>query len=203
MKIAVLGASGRAGSQITQEAVARGHDVIAFARHPEKIPEHENVTAIAGDATDPGTITPHLKGCDAVISALHFDVDAPAILGMLHEAGVPRLLVTGGAASLRDASGTRLIDGPNFPADWKPAAMGGITFLDNLKDSDGAIDWTFFSPAMIIFEGERLGHYRTGTDSLVTDGNGESKISFADYAIAMIDELENPQHSHARFTAAY
>ncbi|HWW11504.1 MAG TPA: NAD(P)-dependent oxidoreductase, partial [Brevundimonas sp.] len=65
------------------------------------------------------------------------------------------------------------------------------------------VDWTFFSPAALIEEGPRLGRYRTGGDQLVTDDNGDSKISYADYAIAMVDELEQPKHSRARFTAAY
>ncbi len=202
MKIAVLGASGRAGSQIAREAAARGHDVIAIARHPESLPEASGITPQQGDASDAIALAARIEGCDAVISALHFDIPAATLLQALRTAEVPRLLVTGGAASLKGPDGVRLIDGPNFPADWKPAAMGGIQFLDDLKATDD-IDWTFFSPAMIIFEGERLGHYRTGGDDLVLDAHGESKISFADYAIAMVDELEAHEHSRARFTAAY
>jgi putative NADH-flavin reductase len=115
---------------------------------------------------------------------------------------VGRLLVTGGAASLEVAPGKRLIDSPDFPAEWKPIAMGGITFLEDIRQEQ-AIDWTFFSPAAFIFEGPRLGQYRSGVDQLVTDAAGDSKISFADYAIAMVDELEQKKHSRGRFTAAY
>ena len=100
------------------------------------------------------------------------------------------------------APGQRLIDSPDFPDEWREFAMGGIRFLDALRDETG-IDWTFFSPAALIEEGPRLGHYRTGTDRLVTDAQGQSRISFADYAIAMADELEQHRHPRARFTAAY
>ncbi len=202
MKIAVLGASGRAGSEIAKEAAARGHQVLAIARNPEKIAAIEGVTAVAGDASDPEALAALIAGNDAVISALHFDVPAETLLVAVRKAGVPRLLVTGGAASLEVAPGVRVIDDPEFPEAWKGAAMGGIAFLDALKQTSD-VDWTFFSPAALIFEGPRTGSYRPGTDQLVTDDAGESKISFADYAIAMVDELEAHKHSRARFTAAY
>lgn len=202
MKIAVVGASGRAGSEITREAAARGHQVLAIARNPQTIPAAEGVVAVAGDASDPQALAALIAGNDAVISALHFDVSAQTLLDALRTAGVPRLLVTGGAASLEVAPGTRLIDTPEFPEEWKAFAMGGITFLDALRQVDD-IDWTFFSPAALIFEGPRTGTYRAGGDQLVTDEAGESRISFADYAIAMVDELEAHKHARARFTAAY
>ncbi|WP_226635965.1 NAD(P)-dependent oxidoreductase [Novosphingobium profundi] len=202
MKIAVLGASGHAGSEIAKEAAARGHEVIAIARHPEAIPVATGITPTKGDASDAAQLAKLIAGSDAVISALHHTIKAETLLAALHEAGISRFLVTGGAASLKGADGARLIDNPEFPADWKPAALSGIAFLDDLKATDD-IDWTFFSPAMIIFEGERQGHYRKGGDDLVVDANGESKISFADFALAMVDELEAHEHSRARFTAAY
>lgn len=115
---------------------------------------------------------------------------------------MPRLLVTGGAASLEVAPGKRLFDTPDFPAEWKDIAAGGITSLDVLRDEKD-VDWTFFSPAAFIFEGPRTGQFRLGGDQLVVDDAGDSKISFADYAIAMVDELEQHHHSRGRFTAAY
>ncbi|WP_285018061.1 NAD(P)-dependent oxidoreductase [Novosphingobium sp. fls2-241-R2A-195] len=202
MKIAVLGASGRAGSEITKEAAVRGHEVLAIARNPEKIATGERITAATGDASDPASLAVLIAGSDAVISALHFDVTAEILLSAIREAGVPRLLVTGGAASLEVAPGKRLIDTPDLPEEWKTFAMDGITFLDALRQVDD-VDWTFFSPAALIFEGPRTGSYRSGGDELVTDDAGESKISFADYAIAMVDELEAHKHSRERFTAAY
>ena len=202
MKVAVLGASGRAGSEITKELAARGHTVPAIARKPEAILSATGVTPVAGDASDAAALADLIKGSDVVISALHFDIPAATILGALKTAGVPRLLVTGGAASLEVAPGVLLFDTPQFPAEWKPIAKGGLTFLDDLRQETD-IDWTFFSPAALIEETPRLGRYRTGTDQLVVDANGDSKIGFSDYAIAMVDELENPKHSRARFTAAY
>ncbi|QNA83563.1 NAD(P)-dependent oxidoreductase [Sphingomonas sp. So64.6b] len=202
MKVAVLGASGRAGSEITKELAGRGHQVVAIARKPDAIVDAPDVTAIAGDASNPAELAELIRGSDAVISALHFDVPPDTLLSALRQAGVGRLLITGGAASLEVAPGQRLIDSPDFPEEWKGAAMGGIAFLDDLR-KETAIDWTFFSPAALIFEGPRLGQYRSGGDQLVTDDAGDSKISFADYAIAMVDELEQKNHSRARFTAAY
>ncbi|MDF8332044.1 NAD(P)-dependent oxidoreductase [Novosphingobium cyanobacteriorum] len=204
MKVAVLGASGRAGSEITREVAARGHEVIAIARKPEAIPAAPGVSAVAGDATDPQALAGLIRGADAVISALHFDVKAETLLSALKAAGVPRLLVTGGAASLEVAPGKKLWDvmGATLPEEWKPAILGGMAFLDDIR-KEQEIDWTFFSPAAFIEVGPRTGTFRLGTDQLVTDEKGESRISFADYAIAMVDELEQHRHPRARFTAAY
>ena len=202
MKVAVLGASGRAGTEITKELADRGHHVLAIARKSKAIPDRPGITPVAGDASDPAALAGLIRGSDAVISALHFDVPARTLLSALQQAGVARLLVTGGAASLEVAPGIRMIDTPEFPEDWKAFARGGIVFLDALRE-EKSVDWTFFSPAMVLFEGPRLGRYRLGGDKLVTDDAGESKISFADYAIAMVDELEQKRHSRTRFTAAY
>lgn len=202
MDVAVLGASGNAGSEITRELSRRGHEVRAIARKPDAIPALPGVQAIAGDARDPEALAPLIAGSDAVISALHFDVTADTLLAALRQAKVGRLLVTGGAASLEVAPGKRLIDSPDFPAEWRDFALGGIAFLDALRSVED-IDWTFFSPAAQIEPGERTGRFRLGTDTLVTDDAGVSRISFADFAIAMVDELEAHRHPRARFTAAY
>ncbi|WP_136684420.1 NAD(P)-dependent oxidoreductase [Falsirhodobacter xinxiangensis] len=200
MKVAVLGASGRAGSEIVQELARRGHEVRAIARHPGSVPA--GVTAVAGDASDAGALAGLIAGSDAVISALHHDIPASTILAALREAGVPRLLVTGGAGSLQVADGTRLIDTPDFPEEWRAFAQKGVAFLQDLR-AETQIDWTFFSPAALIFEGPRTGVFRLGTDRLVVNDKGDSSISFADFAIAMVDELEQHRHPRARFTAAY
>ena len=202
MKVAVLGASGHAGSEIVKELALRGHQVRAIARRPAAILQAAGIEAVAGDASDPAALAELIRGVDAVISALHFDISADTLLTAVKRAGVARLLVTGGAASLEVAPGKRLFDTPDFPAEWKAFAAGGIAFLDALRD-EREVDWTFFSPAALIFEGPRTGKYRSGGDRLVVDDKGESRISFADYAIAMVDELERPQHSRRRFTAAY
>ncbi len=204
MHVAVLGASGKGGSEIVRELVSRGHKVLGIARNPGKIPSLDGVTAKAGDAGKPDELAPMLEGVDAVISAVHFDIDCDTLLTSVRNAGVDRLLVMGGAASLLGPDGVMLYDSPGFPEEIKPMVRPAITFLEELrKEKD--IDWTFFSPAMLIFEGERQGSgsFRLGGDELVTDSDGNSKISYADYAIAMVDELEQHRHSRARFTAAY
>ena len=204
MKIAVLGANGKGGSEIAKEAAARGHQVLGISRHPENIPAADGITAVQGDAANGEELADLIKGVDAVISALHFDVTADVLLGAVKAAGVPRLLVMGGAASLTGPDGVRVYDSPTFPEHIKPYVIGGIHFLDALKQ-ESEVDWTFFSPAMLIFVGDRQGpgSFRLDGDNLVVDGNGESKISYADYAIAMVDELEQHRHSRARFTIGY
>ena len=204
MKVAVLGASGKGGSQITNELVSRGHQVVAIARNPEKLPTGDGITPVQGDASDAGALAKQVAGTDAVISAVHFNIPASTLLSAVKQAGVDRLLIMGGAASLKNADGVRLYDSPGFPENIKPIVKPAIDFLDDLK-AEHDVDWTFFSPAMVIFEGERKGpgSFKLGQDNLVTDANGESKISYADYAIAMVDELEQHAHSRRRFTAAY
>lgn len=202
MKVAVLGASGRVGSEITKELVRRGHKVLAVVRNSTAVPHTPEVTPVVADAFDPEALSKLILGNEAVISALRFDVPAETLLSAVRQAGITRLLVTGGAGSLEVGPGLRLIDAPNFPEEAKPFVMGGITFLDDIR-TEKDIDWIFFSPAAELFDGPRLGHYRLGSDKLVTDAAGISKISFADYAIAMVDELEQQQHSRERFTAAY
>ncbi|WP_127752199.1 NAD(P)-dependent oxidoreductase [Devosia sp. 1566] len=202
MKIAVLGASGRAGSEITKELARRGHAVLAVDQNPDAVPRAPEVTAVSADAFDPAALAKVIAGSDAVISALRFDVPAATLLSAVKQAGIGRVLFTGGAGSLEVAPGVRLIDAPDFPEEAKPFVQGGITFLEDLR-AEKDVDWIFFSPAADFFAGPRLGHYRLGGDKLVVDEAGVSKISFADYAIAMVDELEQHRHSRVRFTAAY
>ncbi|WAT18081.1 NAD(P)H-binding protein [Aurantiacibacter sp. MUD11] len=204
MQVAVLGASGKGGSEITKELAARGHTVVGISRHPDAIPDLPGVQRKAGDASKPDELARLIKGVDAVISAVHFDIPSATLLGAVKQAGVNRLLVMGGAASLKGADGVMLYDSPHFPEEIKPIVKPAITFLDELREEQ-EVDWTFFSPAMVIFEGERKGpgSFELGGDELVTDGDGNSKISYADYAIAMVDELEQHNHSRQRFTAAY
>ena len=202
MKVAVLGASGRAGSEIVKELATRGHQVLAIARHPDAIPVADGITAMRGDASDPAALAGLLAGCDAVISALKFDVPPATLLSALRQAGVGRLLVTGGAASLKDEEGRRLIDTDAFPEAWKPVAQAGIDFFYALRE-ERDIDWVFFSPAFNFVVGPRTGTFRLGGEHLIKDEAGESRISFADYAIAMADELETHAHSRERFTIGY
>jgi putative NADH-flavin reductase len=202
MRVAVLGASGRAGSEIAKELAGRGHEVLAIARNPDAIPAMNGITAKAGDASDAYALSALVEGCDAVISALKFDIAPAKLLSALRRAGVGRLLVTGGAASLKDDQGRRLIDTDAMPESWKPIAQAGIDFFYELRE-EKEIDWVFFSPAFNFVAGARTGKFRLGSDHLLRDDAGESKISFADYAIAMADELESHAHSRERFTIGY
>lgn len=204
MKVAVLGASGKGGSEITKELVSRGHEVVAIARNVEKLPSGAGITPKQGDASNEDELAELIRGVDAVISAVHFNIPSSTFLNAVKKAGVNRLLVMGGAASLKNAEGVRLYDTPGFPENIKPFVKPAIDFLEELKQ-ETEVDWTFFSPAMTIFVGPRQGpgSFRLGKDELVVDANGESKISYADYAIAMVDELEQHQHSRSRFTVGY
>lgn len=202
MLVAVLGAGGKAGSELTKELVARGHQVRAIGRTESSLPQGDNIERRPGDASTSDAIAELVQGADAVISALHFDVSAPTILEGMKKAGVNRLIVTGGAASLTNAEGVRLFDAPGFPEQIKPIVKPGIDFLEDLR-GEQQVNWTFFSPAMNFVEGPRKGEFRLGKDELVTDAEGNSEISYADAAIVMVDELEQGNNPRGRFTAAY
>lgn len=203
MKIAIIGATGRAGSQLLEEALRRGHSVLAIARDPSRLQGRDGVTVKALDVKDSAALQVAVAGVDAVLSAAHFATIEPhAIIEPVKRAGVRRLLVVGGAGSLLLPSGHRVIDSPDFPEAYKAEAAAGAHFLQVLQREPN-LDWTFLSPSAEFVEGERSGHYTLGKDHLLIGADGRSWISFADYAIAMIDELEKPQHSRQRFTVGY
>ena len=202
MKIAVVGASGNAGSRIVTELASRGHTVTAIARNPEKIAKLPGVTATKGDAFDKDGLAALIKGHDAVISSVHFlDSDPDTLIAAVRASGVKRYLVVGGAGSLEVAPGKRLVDTPEFPAIYKAEAQKGADFLDTLRTIDD-LDWTLLSPSALFVAGERTGKYRIGKDTLLTSDKGSS-ISFEDYAIVMTDEIEKPAHIRQRFTVGY
>ncbi|UXT41292.1 NAD(P)-dependent oxidoreductase [Agrobacterium tumefaciens] len=201
-KIALIGASGNAGSRILKELSDRGHQVTAIARNPEKIASLPNVVAKKGDVFDQAGLSELLKGHDAVISSVHFTASDPAtLIEAVRASGVQRYLVVGGAGSLEIAPGQRVVDLPDFPAAYKAEATKGAEFLDRLKQ-EKQLDWTFLSPSAEFVPGERTGKFRIGKDNLLSNDDG-SRISFEDYAIALVDEIEKPQHSRQRFTIGY
>ncbi|KJF73989.1 putative NADH-flavin reductase [Agrobacterium tumefaciens] len=201
-KIALIGASGNAGSRILKELSDRGHKVTAIARSPEKIASLPNVVAKQGDVFDQAGLSELLKGHDAVISAVHFTASDPVtLIEAVRASGVPRYLVVGGAGSLEIAPGQRVVDLPDFPAAYKAEATKGAEFLDRLR-GEKQLDWTFLSPSAEFVPGERTGKFRLGKDGLLSNTEG-SRISFEDYAIALVDEIEKPQHSRQRFTVGY
>ena len=202
MKIALIGASGNAGSRILDELVRRGHSVTAIVRNPEKIAQNPKVTVRAGDVFDQAGLANLLKGHDAVISSVHFTASDPRkLIEAVRASGVNRYLVVGGAGSLEVAPGKTLIDTPEFPAIHKAEAAAGGVFLDLLR-AEKEINWTFLSPSAMFVPGERTGKFRLGTDQLLSNEKG-STISFEDYAIALADEVEKPAHSRRRFTVGY
>jgi uncharacterized protein len=209
MKVVLFGASGMIGSRILDELVRRGHAVTAVVRHPEKVQAFNGVKSVQGDVTDYASVAAAANGADAAISAYSPPrsdpgkiVDATrSLLAGLKETGVRRLIVVGGAGSLEVAPGVQLVDTPEFPSAWMAIALAHRDVLPVLKQSD--LDWTYFSPAGMIEPGLRTGKFRLGGTRLVANDRGESRISAEDYAVALVDEMENPQNVRKQFTAAY
>jgi putative NADH-flavin reductase len=211
MNIALLGATGTIGKRIADEALRRGHEVTAILRDPKKLAD-DRIKAVQGDVTDVASLIKTVAGHDAVISAVGPSHGAPptlpayaarALVQALPKAGVKRLLVVGGAGSLEVKPGLQLVDTPDFPAAWKPIAHSARDALKIFRDSGAALDWTYFSPAALIAPGTRTGKFRVGGDQLLVDEKGESRISAEDFAMALLDELEKPQHLKRRITVAY
>ncbi|WP_161867723.1 MULTISPECIES: NAD(P)-dependent oxidoreductase [Pseudomonas] len=202
LRIALIGASGNAGSCILKELSDRGHSVTAIARNPERIAALPGVTAVQADAQDKAALSKVLAGHDAVVSAAPFvSTDPQTLIDAVRNAGVKRYLVVGGAGSLEIAPGQRVIDLPDFPDAYRPEAARGAAFLERLKQEQ-ELDWSFLSPSAEFVHGERTGVFRLGKDRLLSNEQG-SRISFEDYAIALVDEIEEPKHSRQRFTVGY
>ena len=217
--IALFGPTGMIGQRILNEALSRGHKVTAIARDPSKISDKRpNMTVTAGDILKPESVAAAAAGHDVVVSAYGPPATDPqqvvaaarSLIEGIKTANQKtgksiRLIMVGGAASLEVAPGVLLLDAPNFPPAWKGIASAARDALQVYRTEAGkaGVDWTYFSPGAFIQPGERTGKYRTGTDQLVVDAKGESRISAEDYAVALLDEIEKPQFSRKRFTAAY
>jgi len=213
MIIAIIGASGQIGAFIRDEALARGHQVTAIVRHPEKITvQNPSLTVVKADILK-DKVEVLVKGHDAVISAYNPGWSNPdiyneqikgykAIISGVKKSGIKRLLVVGGAGTLEVAPGVQLLDTASFPENIKGGVLATREVLYMLR-KENELEWTFLSPPSSISAGERTGRYRVGKDQLLKNEKGESKISTQDYAIAMLDELEHPQHIRERFTVAY
>jgi len=214
MKIVVFGVTGNIGRRVAAEAIQRGHTVAGVVRDPAKSHPVDGVQLIAGDATDADSVAQAVRGADAVISAVSprpgstgsapkLADAARGLIAGLKEAGVKRLIVVGGAGSLEVAPGLALMDAPGFPEAYQGEAIEGRDSLNVYRGEGEGLDWTFVSPAAEIGPGERTGTYRTTIDQFITDEHGHSRISYEDYAVALLDELENPQHVGRRFGVAY
>jgi putative NADH-flavin reductase len=216
MKIVLFGATGNVGRRIATEALSRGHEVVGVVRDPAAVaPPDPRVTLVRGDATDAASVAEVVRGADAVVSAIsprpnprglpapRLAENARAIIAGLRSAGVRRVLYVGGASTLEIAPGQQLLDQPTFPAAYRAEALEGREALDIWRSEAEGLDWTFLSPAIEIGPGARTGRYRTTGEQILFDGAGKSFISFEDYAVAVLDELERPQHVGQRFGVAY
>ncbi len=209
MNVVVYGATGNAGSEIVKELLRRGHTVTGVARNVDSLKGQKGVTTKVDDLSNVDTIAAIVKGADAVVSAYQpppdntdalVDVTRREIEAVKKSRG-PRLLVVGGAGLLEVAPGVTLIKSGYLPAEYIPIAVSHEKALDVLRAS--GINWTYLSPGAYFVPGERTGKFRLGTKELVSDAKGESKISFADYAIALVDEIEKPTHERASFSVGY
>ncbi|NWQ42862.1 NAD(P)-dependent oxidoreductase [Bacillus sp. EB106-08-02-XG196] len=206
MNIAVIGASGKAGNLILKEAGNRGHNVTAIVRDVSKI-QVKNVAVIEKNVFD--LTSDDLKAFDVVINAFgaplgeeQAHVDAGHALIEALKRTSTRLMVVGGAGSLfvDENKTVRVIDTPEFPDMFKPTAQGQARNLQELQETSD-LTWTFISPSAIFNpEGKRTGSYKAGKDHLLVNSKGESYISYADFSIAVADEVENPKHLNERYT---
>ena len=213
--VVLIGASGFVGTAILNELLSRGHKVTAVVRNPEKINvSSSNLDIVKTDVSDTNVMVEICKGKDAIISAYNPgwgnpDIyeetlrNYPLILEVAKQSGTKRLLCVGGAGTLFCAPGLRVVDSGAIP----DAIMDGVKSLGefylNTLMNEKTIDWIFFSPAGTLESGKRTGKFRLGKDDLIVDKNGISHISVEDYAVAMVDELENPKHHYERFTIGY
>lgn len=208
MNVVVYGATGKSGSRIVNELLTRGHSVTAAARNPAGLPA--GVKSVKDDLSNADRIASIISGADAVVSAYAPPPkDTDQLIGVterqiaaIRKAGENiRLIVVGGAASLEVAPGVTLLNSGHLPAEWVPIATSHEKVLRILEKSD--INWTYFSPAAFFEPGTRTGKFRLGGNQLISDAQGNSRISMEDYAIAVVDELEKPTYERARFTIGY
>ena len=213
MKIALIGCTGTIGQRILTEAISRGHQVTVIARNPLHITQrHENLRTVTGDILDPESIAEATSGHEIVISAYGppegkrgqlIEATRSLLAGVRQAPGVKRLITVGGAGTLEVAPGVQLLDTLFIPKVWRPSAIAHREAKHIIQDSDLGLDWTILSPAMNISPGIRTGKYRTGTEQLIVDEHGKSEISTEDYAVALLDEVENHRFSRKRFTVGY
>lgn len=208
--IVIFGAGGRLGSRIVAEAAGRGHQVTAAVTGPSA-QLAEGVHMTAGDITRPAAVHQLAAGADVVVSAVGgadksvYLRAARTLVTALTEMGdgAPRIIHSGGGGSLLGEDGVRYVDAPGFPEAAREDSLGQAAALDYYRSVAG-VTWTYLSPPPGNFApGERRGTYRTGDDHPVVDADGRSAISYEDYAMALVDEIEVPRHLNARFTVGY
>jgi putative NADH-flavin reductase len=206
-RIVVFGAGGRAGRRAVAEAVARGHEVVAVVRDPGRYPDlaGAGITVVAGDATDAGSVAAAAAGADAAVSTVYspdvapgefFAAAAEALVAGLAKAGVNRLVVVGIGTVLEVAPGVAVHDTPGFPDAGKEFSLGHAAEIAVFEGSGAAFDWVIVVPPPVLLdaEAERTGKYRAGGRQVLTAEEGAPAFSYADLAVALIDEIEDPRH---------
>jgi len=209
MNVVVYGATGNSGKEIVKELLSRGHAVTGVARKVSSLKAEKGLTVKTDDLAKVDGIVGVIRGADVVVSAYAPPPDnTDALIGVtereieaVKKAGAKRLLVVGGAGLLEVAPGVTLIKSGHLPAEYLPIATSHEKAMGVLRASD--INWTYLSPAAYFVPGERTGKFRLGTKELIADAKGESKISFADYAIALVNEIEKPAHERGSFSVGY
>ena len=203
MKIAIVGVTGNVGVRLLSEALLRDHSVTGIARNPFKFSSRINCEFVGADANAVGSLAPKLIGCDAVVLSVPFRYcNHTLLLEAVRTSGVGRVVMVGNAAALKTASGELLMDLPQFPGSARREAIRSEMFLDAMRTVDD-LEWTALSPAEKLCAGDRTGMFRTGEDWLLVADDGRSWISYDDYAVALLDELEQPKHVQKRFTVGY
>ncbi|MHB9841902.1 NAD(P)-dependent oxidoreductase [Paraburkholderia terrae] len=216
MKVVVLAATGQVGRTVLSELISRGHRVTAVARNPDKLPR--SINSVRDDLSSADGIAEIIAGADAIVSAFGPSKDdtryfsdvnytdqladvTERTIAAVRKARVPRLIMAGGCGSLWFSPGVTVLESGHWPERLAPIAASHIKAFAALRASD--INWTYFSPPMRIDPGVRTGKFRLGGDHLLVDEQGRSWVSFEDYAVAVVDELEQPAHERARFTVGY
>ena len=200
--ILVIGSTGMVGSRIVHEAARRGHTVTAASRSGKPVDGASRAIAIELGDTDAVAKLIEALETDVTIIAVSPDRTGGPTQPLVNahkkliDRGVKgRVLIVGGAGSLQLEDGSLLVDSPEFPEEYKAEAQAFVEILNLYRNSD--LTWTMLSPSPAIAPGERTGNITLGTDSPVGGA-----VSAENFAVAMIDEVENPQHVGTRFTVA-
>mmetsp|Transcript_7929 Transcript_7929/g.7082 ORF Transcript_7929/g.7082 Transcript_7929/m.7082 type:complete len:210 (-) Transcript_7929:68-697(-) len=208
VKVVIIGVTGNSGSTLKTELLSRGHEVIGVTRDAKKVQPEERLTVVQADALN-DDLVPIIQGADVVVNAYAPGWDDVTVLikettkliDAVKSTGVNRLIHVGGAGTLNIEGSGRVIDQPWFPENWKGIAQAHVDAFEILKNS--SINWTVLTPPTYFEVGERTGKFRLGEDNLIFGPDGKAAISYADYAIALADEIETPKNIKKRFTVAY
>lgn len=210
MKIAILGANGNVGSVLVDEALSRGYEVLALVKDKNNYVAKEGVEVKEVDALNKDTLVNGFKDIKIAVSAFGpkagFENDLVVatrnLIDAAKSAKVDRFLMVGGAGSLLVSEGVILAESGVLPADWLPVVNAHVEALNVIK-KETDLNWTVLRPSSLFGLGERTGEFRLGTDYLLVDSEGNSHVSFQDYAVALFDELDNSDFLKKAFTVGY